>query len=43
MDAQQDTSMSDDDDSGRASGGIERRTYERFDTSISVDYSSGDT
>src|SRR5262245_48941246 len=43
MGAQQDTSMSDDDDSGRPSGGIERRTYERFDTSISVDYSSGDT
>lgn len=26
-----------------AQGGIERRQYERFDTSISVDYSSGDT
>lgn len=35
--------MSDDEDSGRASGGIERRRHERFDTSISVDYSSGDT
>jgi type IV pilus assembly protein PilZ len=43
MDAQQDISMSDDEDSGRPSGGIERRTFERFDTSISVDYSSGDT
>jgi len=26
-----------------AQGGIERRQYERFDTSISVDYSNGDT
>lgn len=26
-----------------AKGGIERRQYERFETSISVDYSSGDT
>lgn len=32
------------DDGERESvGGIERRRYERFDTSISVDYSSGDT
>lgn len=35
--------MSDDDDSGRLSGGIERRRHERYDTSISVDYSSGET
>jgi type IV pilus assembly protein PilZ len=28
---------------GTTEGGIERRRYERFDTSISVDYSSGDT
>lgn len=35
--------MSDEDDSGRASGGIERRSFERFDTAISVDYSSGET
>ncbi|MDB4987136.1 MAG: hypothetical protein JWN04_2314 [Myxococcaceae bacterium] len=27
----------------KSEGGIERREYERFDTSISVDYSSGDT
>lgn len=26
-----------------AQGGIERRQYERYETSISVDYSSGDT
>jgi type IV pilus assembly protein PilZ len=41
MAAQQDISMNDDED--RPSGGIERRSFERFDTSISVDYSSGDT
>ena len=35
--------MSDEDDSDRASGGIERRRHERFDTAISVDYSSGET
>ena len=35
--------MSEDDDSDRSQGGIERRLHERFDTSISVDYSSGDT
>lgn len=43
MDAQREISMSEQDDSGRSQGGIERRSYERFDTSISVDYSSGDT
>jgi type IV pilus assembly protein PilZ len=43
MDAPQEMSMSDEDDSGRTSGGIERRSFARFETSISVDYSSGDT
>ncbi len=28
---------------GETEGGIERRRFERYDTSISVDYSSGDT
>ena len=36
--------MSEQDDGGAPpQGGIERRLHERFDTSISVDYSSGDT
>jgi len=45
MDSIHDAGMSDgsDDDASSATGGIERRQYERFDTSISVDYSSGDT
>lgn len=34
--------MSEQDD-GSSVGGIERRVHERFDTSISVDYSSGET
>jgi type IV pilus assembly protein PilZ len=42
MDAQQDIIMSEQDDSA-SPGGRERRLHERFDTSISVDYSSGDT
>jgi type IV pilus assembly protein PilZ len=41
MDAAQEAGMSDEDDS--QVGGRERRKYERFETSISVDYSSGDT
>ncbi|MDB4975262.1 MAG: hypothetical protein JWN48_3603 [Myxococcaceae bacterium] len=32
-----------DEEQGEDLGGIERRRFERFDTSISVDYSSGDT
>lgn len=43
MDAPQEISMSEQDDSGRSQGGIERRLHERFETSISVDYSSGET
>jgi type IV pilus assembly protein PilZ len=45
MDSIHDAGMSDgsDDDAATSTGGIERRQYERFDTSISVDYSSGDT
>jgi type IV pilus assembly protein PilZ len=43
MDARQEISMSEQDDSGGSQGGIERRLHERFETSISVDYSSGDT
>jgi type IV pilus assembly protein PilZ len=46
MDSIHDAGMSDgsdDDASSVTGGGIERRLYERFDTSISVDYSSGDT
>jgi type IV pilus assembly protein PilZ len=43
MDSLQDVSMSDSSEDEPAQGGIERRQYERFDTSISVDYSSGDT
>jgi type IV pilus assembly protein PilZ len=43
MDGLQDASMSDSEDDDASAGGIERRRYERFDTSISVDYSSGDT
>jgi type IV pilus assembly protein PilZ len=42
MDAEQEASMTDEDDR-KSVGGIERRQYERYDTSISVDYSSGDT
>jgi type IV pilus assembly protein PilZ len=30
-------------DDGATEGGIERRRYERYDTSICVDYSSGET
>jgi type IV pilus assembly protein PilZ len=41
MTSVQDAGDTNDDDSSE--GGIERRRYERFDTSISVDYSSGDT
>jgi type IV pilus assembly protein PilZ len=41
MDAPQEIIMSEKDDS--SAGGIERRLHERYDTSISVDYSSGDT
>src|SRR5688572_26168917 len=43
MDAPQEISMSEQDDSGASQGGLERRLHERFETSISVDYSSGDT
>jgi type IV pilus assembly protein PilZ len=43
MDAPQEISMSEQDDSSKSQGGIERRLHERFDTSISVDYSSGET
>jgi type IV pilus assembly protein PilZ len=43
MDAPQEISMSEQDDSSKSEGGIERRLHERFDTSISVDYSSGET
>jgi type IV pilus assembly protein PilZ len=35
--------MSEQDDEQPTELGIERRRYERFETSISVDYSSGDT
>jgi type IV pilus assembly protein PilZ len=43
MNALQDQGMSDSPKDEPTQGGIERRQYERFDTSISVDYSSGDT
>lgn len=43
MDAPQEISMSEQDDSSKSQGGLERRLHERFDTSISVDYSSGET
>src|SRR5689334_16545167 len=43
MDSVQDASMSESPNDDPAEGGIERRQYERFETSISVDYSSGDT
>jgi type IV pilus assembly protein PilZ len=43
MDARQDISMSEKDESGTSQAGIERRLHERFDTAISVDYSSGET
>lgn len=43
MDGLQDAGMSDSDEDDTSTGGIERRRFERFDTSISVDYSSGDT
>ncbi|HEX5657520.1 MAG TPA: TIGR02266 family protein [Polyangiales bacterium] len=36
-------SASENPEDGSAEDGIERRRYERFDTSISVDYSSGET
>ena len=42
MDAEQEASMTDDNDR-KSVGGIERRQYERFEACISVDYSSGDT
>ncbi len=35
--------MSEKDESGTSQAGIERRLHERFDTAISVDYSSGET
>jgi type IV pilus assembly protein PilZ len=43
MNSGQNASASDRPEDDTAEGGIERRRYERFDTSISVDYSSGDT
>ncbi len=43
MAAVQDASTSETPEDDPAQGGIERRQFERFDTSISVDYSSGDT
>jgi type IV pilus assembly protein PilZ len=43
MDSLRDVSMSEMPKDDPAEGGIERRQYERFDTSISVDYSSGET
>lgn len=39
---QQKVEMGDEDNDSRTSG-IDRRKYERFETSISVDYASGDT
>jgi type IV pilus assembly protein PilZ len=42
MGASQDASVGESDEQTAASG-IERRRYERYETSISVDYSSGDT
>ncbi len=39
---QQKVEMGEEDDDSRASG-INRRKFERFETSISVDYASGDT
>jgi type IV pilus assembly protein PilZ len=42
MDAEQEASMTDEDDRKSLSG-IERRQYERYEASISVDYSSGET
>jgi type IV pilus assembly protein PilZ len=42
MDAEQEASMTDEDDRTSLSG-IERRQYERYEASISVDYSSGET
>ena len=43
MDSLHDASMSERSDKEPTQGGIERRQYERFETSISVDYSSGET
>jgi type IV pilus assembly protein PilZ len=43
MDSMHDASMSDGPDDESSQSGIDRRQYERFETSISVDYSSGDT
>jgi type IV pilus assembly protein PilZ len=43
MNSIQDAGTNDSTDDEVSEGGIERRQYERFDTSISVDYSSGDT
>lgn len=39
----QELSASESDKADPAKGGIERRQYERYETSISVDYSSGET
>jgi type IV pilus assembly protein PilZ len=41
--AGQDRPSTDEDDGRESSSGIDRRRFERFDTLISVDYSSGDT
>jgi type IV pilus assembly protein PilZ len=43
MDARQESTMSEQSDDDTSVGGRERRQYERYETSISVDYSSGDT
>jgi type IV pilus assembly protein PilZ len=43
MEPGQDASTSDSPEDDLSEGGIERRRYERFDTSIAVDYASGDT
>ena len=44
MDVQQEASMSSDRvDKEPTTGGIERRQFERFETSIMVDYSNGET
>jgi len=44
MGFEQKVEMGDDDNEGsRESSGIDRRRFERFETSISVDYANGDT
>jgi len=43
MNSYQDASMSERSEKEPTQGGIERRQYERFQTSISVDYSNGET